>query len=184
MYYEDSFSFSVINILSVEKVVEEVSPSVKGKAARTPSKKNPRQIARLSDGEPVYGTPKGTSERKGRRASAKGVAKENAKKGKKETDANQESGAVKGGKSSTTRLSMSISGPRVQFGITQPYGLIEQSNTKLSSVVAAPHLSTNNVSPSASFRPPFTDLQQVQLRAQIFVYGSLMLVLSLSPWFL
>lgn len=154
-------------------VAGEASPSVKGKAARTPSKKNPRQSARVSDGEPVDGTPKGTSERKGRRASAKGVAKENAKKGKKETDASQESAAVKGAKSSTTRLSISSSSPHGQFGMTQPYGLIEQSNTKLSSAVAAPHLSTNNASPAASFRPPFTDLQQVQLRAQIFVYGSL-----------
>ncbi|KAI3986449.1 hypothetical protein MKX01_037731 [Papaver californicum] len=59
----------------------------------------------------------------------------------------------------------------------RPFGFIESSNTKPSPVLmghtsSLPDLNTS-IPTSALFQQPFTDSQQVQLRAQIFVYGSL-----------
>lgn len=54
---------------------------------------------------------------------------------------------------------------------------IETNNTKSS---CSPCIQTSNLPdlntsvPSALLHQPFTDMQQIQLRAQIFVYGSLM----------
>ncbi|KAI3984607.1 hypothetical protein MKX01_040484 [Papaver californicum] len=59
----------------------------------------------------------------------------------------------------------------------RPFGFIDGSNTKPSAVPmghtsSLPDLNTS-IPTSALFQQPFTDSQQVQLRAQIFVYGSL-----------
>ncbi|KAI3874807.1 hypothetical protein MKW98_019380 [Papaver atlanticum] len=59
----------------------------------------------------------------------------------------------------------------------RPFGFIDGSNTKPSPVLmghtsSLPDLNTS-IPTSALFQQPFTDSQQVQLRAQIFVYGSL-----------
>ncbi|KAI3917780.1 hypothetical protein MKW92_019047 [Papaver armeniacum] len=59
----------------------------------------------------------------------------------------------------------------------RPFGFIDGSNTKPSPVLmghtsSLPDLNTS-IQTSALFQQPFTDSQQVQLRAQIFVYGSL-----------
>ncbi|XAR70467.1 hypothetical protein NMG60_11027321 [Bertholletia excelsa] len=76
-------------------------------------------------------------------------------------------------------LSTSLSGTSqfVQFEGLKPYGNTECSATVPCGVVSVstsslPDLNTSAPS-SALFQQPFTDLQQVQLRAQIFVYGSL-----------
>ncbi|XP_026454113.1 uncharacterized protein LOC113355465 isoform X3 [Papaver somniferum] len=59
----------------------------------------------------------------------------------------------------------------------RPFGFIDGSNTKPSPVLmghtsSLPDLNTS-IPTSTLFQQPFTDSQQVQLRAQIFVYGSL-----------
>ncbi|XP_021757795.1 uncharacterized protein LOC110722805 isoform X1 [Chenopodium quinoa] len=164
------------------KVVEETAPSGKGKTERTTLQKTPRHNARVSDGESGPGGSRGTSERKGRRGSAKGTAKENSKKGNQLKGPIQDNASMKTDKVSNMQLSPPISSPLAQFGQMQAYGIIEGSSKKPSGVVAVPTSSlpdlntaalNNTTSPSASFRQSFTDMQQVQLRAQIFVYGSL-----------
>lgn len=163
-------------------VNEESTPAGEGKTARTPSQKTSRKSARASDGEHTPETSKGTSERRGRRSSAKGTTKEKAKGNQaKRTSLDISSG--KGDKASNTLVSTSsISNPHVQLGQMLPHGQIEWGDTKVSSTVAVatsnlPDLNTsalgNSSCPPALFRQPFTDSQQVQLRAQIFVYGSL-----------
>jgi hypothetical protein len=110
----------------------------------------------------VGSTLKATPERKPRRNSAKLAGKEVGKKG---TQAKE--------KNPTKELDKKLSGP------TSPLGtiVIERSGAKESgvSLVPASNLPDLNtsVSPSSLFQQPFTDVQQVQLRAQIFVYGSL-----------
>ena len=151
--------------------------------------KTSHKSARASDGEHAPETSKGTSECRGKRSSAKGATKEKAKGNQaKRTSLDISSG--KGDKASSTLVSTSsISNLHVQLGQMQPCGQIERGDTKVSSAVAVPtsnlpDLNTsalgNSSCPPALFRQPFTDSQQVQLRAQIFVYGSLMLVLCLS----
>ncbi|GAB4834999.1 hypothetical protein Ancab_033266 [Ancistrocladus abbreviatus] len=144
----------------------------------TTTRRNPRGC----DSEMPAGTSKSTSERKGRRGSGKGMSKENSKKANlvKETGADKSSG--KGDKPSNVPLGPFGSSPHAKFAEMQPYGRIEQNNVKLSTAVTVPtsdlpdlNSSTPNKStpPSSAFQQPFTDMQQVQLRAQIFVYGSL-----------
>ncbi|XWS38584.1 hypothetical protein CRYUN_Cryun19dG0143900 [Craigia yunnanensis] len=92
---------------------------------------------------------KGTSERKTRRAGGKSTGKEAAKKGistKERTPARQ---SERNDRISNLSLSPAGIGQLVQSNEMQHYGHMEV------------------------FHQPFTDLQQVQLRAQIFVYGAL-----------
>ncbi|XP_057521547.1 uncharacterized protein LOC130801679 isoform X2 [Amaranthus tricolor] len=163
------------------KVMEETAPSGKAKTQRKPSQKTPRQNARVSDGDAGTGTSKGTSERKGRRGSARGASKEDVKKGNQSKRPNQENASAEVDKVSKIMLSTP---PQVQLVQMQSYGNIEASDKK-SSGVSVPAVPTSNLPDlnssalktsttlSTAFRQPFTDLQQVQLRAQIFVYGSL-----------
>ena len=172
--------------------MEETAPSGKAKTQRKPSQKTPRQNARVSDGDAGTGTSKGTSERKGRRGSARGASKEDVKKGNQSKRPNQENASAEVDKVSKIMLSTP---PQVQLVQMQSYGNIEASDKK-SSGVSVPAVPTSNLPDlnssalktsttlSTAFRQPFTDLQQVQLRAQIFVYGSLMSVLFLLFHFL
>ncbi|KAL2926390.1 Melanoma-associated antigen D1 [Bienertia sinuspersici] len=163
-------------------VMEDTAPSAKAKTERTPTQKISCQNARVSDGVSGPGTSKGTSDRKGRRGPGKGTAKENAKKGNQSRGAIQENATGKVENISSILSSTPTSSPHAQFGQMQSHGNIEAINKKLSGAVAVPtsnlpdlnnSVLNNSTSQSASFRPPFSDLQQVQLRAQIFVYGSL-----------
>lgn len=65
----------------------------------------------------------------------------------------------------------------VQPSETQPYGHVDGSikpySVLTTSTSSLPDLNTS-APQSVIFQQPFTDLQQVQLRAQIFVYGALM----------
>ncbi|KAL2903063.1 Melanoma-associated antigen D1 [Bienertia sinuspersici] len=162
--------------------MEDTAPSAKAKTERTPTQKISCQNARVSDGVSGPGTSKGTSDRKGRRGPGKGTAKENAKKGNQSRGAIQENATGKVENISSILSSTPTSSPHAQFGQMQSHGNIEAINKKLSGAVAVPtsnlpdlnnSVLNNSTSQSASFRPPFSDLQQVQLRAQIFVYGSL-----------
>lgn len=116
-----------------------------------------------------------SSERKPRRAPGKSSTKETPKKGKPVKESSSSRYAEKG--DTTSHL------PLNSAGILQPsemkqYGQGECNNMKSFGVLSTsmstlPDLNTQ-VSSSAAFQQPFTDLQQVQLRAQIFVYGALM----------
>lgn len=131
----------------------------------------------VSEGQ-ITGGGKSSRERKTRRRSGKATVKETAKKGnhvKETTPARQ---LERGDKSTNVSLSPSAIFQFVQSSELQHYGHVEGSNTKPFFVLTAstsnlPDLNTS-ASPSTMFQQPFTDLQQVQLRAQIFVYGSLM----------
>ncbi|XP_050227971.1 uncharacterized protein LOC126677416 isoform X2 [Mercurialis annua] len=118
---------------------------------------------------------KGVSERKPRRSSGKATAKETVKKGKPI----KEPASVRSERGDkTTSISMSPSGvPQlVQSSDMQRYGHLDSNNVKpfviATSSSSLPDLNSS-VSQAAILQQPFTDLQQVQLRAQIFVYGAL-----------
>ncbi|KAG2679912.1 hypothetical protein I3760_11G072900 [Carya illinoinensis] len=131
----------------------------------------------VSEGQITRGRSKGTHERKTKRGSAKATGKETAKRGnhvKETTPARQ---SERGDKSTNVSLSPSAIFQFVQSSEMQHYGHIEGSNAKpifllTGSTSSLPDLNTSG-SPSTVFQQPFTDLQQVQLRAQIFVYGAL-----------
>ncbi|XP_057993525.1 uncharacterized protein LOC110651242 isoform X2 [Hevea brasiliensis] len=142
---------------------------------------DPKTAQDISRGSPKFSNvaiahdaSKGNSARKTRRAS-KATAKETAKKGNpvKVTSSVRSERGVK-----TTSVSLSPSGVSqlVQSNEMQRYGHVDTSNLKpfvlATSTSGLPDLNSS-VSPAAMFQQPFTDLQQVQLRAQIFVYGAL-----------
>lgn len=122
------------------------------------------------DGRAPPGGLKGPSERKARRGSSKSV-KESGKKGVKETIPLKQN---ERGEKSHASLSPSVTGQLMQLET----GNVERGATKASGNVSVPTSDLPDLNSSAPasvlFRQPFTDLQQVQLRAQIFVYGSLM----------
>ncbi|KAL9262354.1 hypothetical protein AKJ16_DCAP12332 [Drosera capensis] len=115
--------------------------------------------------------PRSASERKNRRGAGKGKSKEvipDELTGKED-------------KLSDLPLRPFGGSPRAKFPKMQPYVGNELNNTKSSGLVSSPasslpdlNSSKNSASvPAATFHQPFSDMQQVQLRAQIFVYGSL-----------
>lgn len=128
------------------------------------------------DGEIASGGSKGTTERKRRRASTKGAGKESAKKGtvKATTPTRQ---VERGDISSSVSLGKSGIFQFAQPNEIQYYGLVD-SSSKTYSILTSSTSSLPDLNSSAPaslvFQQPFTDLQQVQLRAQIFVYGALM----------
>ncbi|KAJ0105601.1 hypothetical protein Patl1_18472 [Pistacia atlantica] len=130
---------------------------------------------RMSDKGNVRSGSKGTSERKTRRASNKGMGKDGAKKGNAVKDTTPLRQSEKGDKTNNVSLSPSGIGQLVQSSELQHYGHVDSSSMKPFGVLAtsASTLPDLNTSSSAVFQQPFTDLQQVQLRAQIFVYGAL-----------
>ncbi|KAK8505595.1 hypothetical protein V6N12_038334 [Hibiscus sabdariffa] len=114
------------------------------KAAQETSRTNP-QVTRRGN---VRGGSKGTSEHKPRRSGGKSAGKEAAKKGnatKETTPARQSERSDR-----TSNVSLGSAGTGQLSHEMQHHGHIE-----------------------GVFQQPFTDLQQVQLRAQIFVYGAL-----------
>lgn len=103
----------------------------------------------IAEGPQAAQSSKGTSERKTRRPS-KGTGKETAKK----ASHTKETPTVRQSESNMASLS-----PSLIAQIVRPDEQLPDLNT--------------SASPSSAFQQPFTDSQQVQLRAQIFVYGSL-----------
>eukprot|EP00258_Populus_trichocarpa_P036288 XP_024452307.1 uncharacterized protein LOC7461980 isoform X2 [Populus trichocarpa] len=169
-------SFFNIPATKVSPIVN-ASPSASGvvqidpKIAQDPSHGSPK----VSDVATVRTGSKGTSERKTRRSSGKASGKESARKG----NPTKETASVrleKGEKMSNVSPGPSGISQHVQSNEMQCYGHVDSSTMK--PFVLAPSSSNlpdlnSSVSPSLMFQQPFTDLQQVQLRAQIFVYGAL-----------
>ncbi|XP_065857856.1 uncharacterized protein [Euphorbia lathyris] len=152
--------------------------------ASTPSglgQLDPKVALDLSHGSPkvsdvavVLSGSKGNTERKTRRASGKATAKDTAKK---RNSASTASGKLDRG-DKMTGVSPSSSGVSqlVQSNEVQRIGNLDSNSLKpfvlATSTAGLPDLNSS-VSPAAVFHQPFSDLQQVQLRAQIFVYGAL-----------
>ncbi|GAV72838.1 Agenet domain-containing protein [Cephalotus follicularis] len=188
----DSFTFEVSS-LAVSSVTEtvknwqsfasmqasKVSPIVEGSPS-TPclGQLDPNTLLDTSHGsiqvsgrEAVRG--KASSDRKPRRTSAKAAGKESSKKGNSVKDLTPMivRQSEKSDKTSIVSLSPSgicqlVQSNEMQLSSLKPIGVLTPSTSSL------PDLNSS-VSSSALFQQPFTDLQQVQLRAQIFVYGAL-----------
>ncbi|GMH09544.1 hypothetical protein Nepgr_011385 [Nepenthes gracilis] len=167
--------FPSVEMSKSSLVVERSTPAGQGITASC-------QSPRGSHSEMTRRTSKSTSERKGRRASGKGPSKENAKKVNHAKETSSEKSLGKGDKASNMSLYPLGSLPHAKLSEMQSRGLIELNNTKISSAVTVPTSNlpdlnfsalNNSILPSPTFQQPFTDMKQVQLRAQIFVYGSL-----------
>ncbi|XVF10851.1 hypothetical protein REPUB_Repub07fG0218500 [Reevesia pubescens] len=131
--------------------VMEGTPSTSG--VSTVSAKAAQEVShanlQASERENVRGGSKGTSERKTRRAGSKSTGKAAAKKGSAAKETTPARQSEKNDRTSNVSLSSAGIGQLMQSNEMQHYGHMEV------------------------FHQPFTDLQQVQLRAQIFVYGAL-----------
>lgn len=132
----------------------------------------------VPDGEITRRRSKGTSERKPRRSSVKAAGKDTTKKGTHVKETTPVRQSERGDKSSNVALSPPGIFHLVQSNEMQHYGHVEGNNNKSYLVLAASTSSlpdlNSSASPSTVFQQPFTDFQQLQLRAQIFVYGALM----------
>ncbi|XP_022736145.1 uncharacterized protein LOC111289397 isoform X2 [Durio zibethinus] len=131
--------------------VVEGTPSTSGisKMDAMPAQEACHANLQASERENVRGGSKGTSERKTRRAGAKSTRKEAAKKGSAAKEMTLARQSERSDRTSNVSLSSAGIGHLVQSNEMQHYGHMEV------------------------FHQPFIDLQQVQLRAQIFVYGAL-----------
>ncbi|KAK0587508.1 hypothetical protein LWI29_024056 [Acer saccharum] len=168
--------FTTIQASKVSPIVEG-SPSTSGVAQLNP--KTAQDVShgslQVSNREIGRSGTKGTSERKNRRASTKAAGKESAKKGNTVKDTTAVRQPEKGEKASNASLTPSGIFQRVQSNEMQHYGHVDCSSMKPFGVLttSTSTLPDLNTSSSTLFHQPFTDLQQVQLRAQIFVYGAL-----------
>ncbi|CAN4127642.1 unnamed protein product [Withania somnifera] len=131
-----------------------------------------QEISHASDLVSDKGSPPGGAkgDRKARRGSGKS-GKENPRKGSQLKEINSSKQSDRGDKSGV-QFSPSVVMQKMQFEA----GTVERNITKSTGVVSFPTSNLpdlNTSSASVLFHQPFTDLQQVQLRAQIFVYGSL-----------
>ncbi|KAL0324487.1 UNVERIFIED_CONTAM: hypothetical protein Scaly_2415800 [Sesamum calycinum] len=145
----------------------EGSPSISGSSQTDP--RIVKEISHVSSLTPGVCSPSGSlggaSQRKARRGSTKS-GKGNARKGNQVKETTPLKQTEKGDKSSQF-LSPPGAGQLVTFeSVVKPRGTVSIPTSSL------PDLNTSAPS-SGFFQQPFTDLQQVQLRAQIFVYGSL-----------
>lgn len=132
----------------------------------------------ISDGEVVHSVSKGTPERKTRRASNKIAGKESSRRGSHVKEKSLTRQSERGGRSTGVSPSPSPGFQLMHPNEAHQYGHIDSISTKSSALSNAstyglPDLNTS-ASPTVLFQQPFTDLQQLQLRAQIFVYGALM----------
>lgn len=119
---------------------------------------------------------KGIPERKPRRSSVKSAVRGNANKGNMVKDAHPVLQSELQGKSSSMSL-----GPSGKHQLVQPNEILHHGQEGLGTrpfgaLITSSSLPDLNSSafPPMFFQQPFNDLQQVQLRAQILVYGSLM----------
>ncbi|XP_027912993.1 uncharacterized protein LOC114173009 isoform X1 [Vigna unguiculata] len=148
-----------------------IGPS-KTKAVRKSSHGNQQ----ISDVGAVHSASKATPERKTRRVSNKSAGKESSKRGSRAKDTTLTRQSDRGDKPIKVSLSPSPGFQMMQSNEVQQYGHIESNSTKSFALVNTSTSSLPDLNTSASpvlFHQPFTDVQQVQLRAQIFVYGAL-----------
>ncbi|KAG8659470.1 uncharacterized protein LOC110609645 isoform X3 [Manihot esculenta] len=123
--------------------------------------------SKVSDVPVAHGASKSNSKCKTRRASGKAAAKGTAKKGR---PVKVTSSVISEREVKTSCISLSPSGSSQLVP-----GHVDSSNLRpfvLATSTSLPDLNSS-VCTASMFQQPFTDLQQVQLRAQIFVYGAL-----------
>ncbi|KAM7494072.1 hypothetical protein LguiB_028681 [Lonicera macranthoides] len=151
--------------------------TIEGSPSTSGGKKMPSRPTQANEGGSTRGGSKGTPERKPRRSSGKSAGKESARKGNQTKEKTTAKESDRGDKSSVPTNPLGT-GQLVQSEELKLYGNVERSGAKSGGVVSIPasnlpDLNTSLPPPAALFQQPFTDVQQVQLRAQIFVYGSL-----------
>ncbi|XP_010449634.1 PREDICTED: uncharacterized protein LOC104731840 isoform X2 [Camelina sativa] len=113
------------------------------------------------------------SERKPRRTS-KSAGKETSRKGTSVKGATPYQQFQSGGKTNAVNQNLACPIPITQS--TEKQQILQSPNLKSFGTLSTPTASVpdlNSFALSSILRRPFTDLQQVQLRAQIFVYGAL-----------
>ncbi|XP_054809968.1 uncharacterized protein LOC129311623 isoform X2 [Prosopis cineraria] len=156
----------------------EVSPS----SGLDPSKTktagdNSHGSAQISDGERARSVSKSTPQRKTRRAPNKTAGKAPSRKTShvKETPPSRQ--PERTDKSNNVKLSSPPGFQLMQSNEMLQYGHVDSGSAKPFALLNASTSSLPDLNTSASasvlFQQPFTDLQQIQLRAQIFVYGAL-----------
>uniref|UniRef100_A0A2P2M6Y4 G2484-1 protein n=1 Tax=Rhizophora mucronata TaxID=61149 RepID=A0A2P2M6Y4_RHIMU len=130
---------------------------------------------KVTDGAIANSGSNSNTERKSRRSSGKATVKASSKR----RNPVKETASVRlerGGKMTNVSLSPPGIFRPVQLNEMQCFGHVNSSAVKplvlAASTSSLPDLNFS-ASSSAMFQQPFTDLQQVQLRAQIFVYGAL-----------
>lgn len=130
----------------------------------------------ISDGVMAHSVSQGTPERKPRRSSNKTAGKETSRKGNKGKSLGRHS--ERGNRSTSVSLSPSPGFQVMQLNDVQQYGHVDSVSTKQFAILNVSNSSLPDLNSSASppvlFQQPFMDIQQIQLRAQIFVYGALM----------
>jgi len=124
-------------------------------------------------------TTKTTSEDRSTRAARSSNEKVTTPKGKsaKGTSTRKKSTDCVGKSCTTSSAPVGTISSGMQLVEIKPYTYTESNlmKTSTSTIVQSSSLpDLNSSSATTLFHQPFTDLQQVQLRAQIFVYGSLM----------
>ncbi|KAE9607437.1 putative transcription factor interactor and regulator C3H-WRC/GRF family [Lupinus albus] len=131
----------------------------------------------ISDGEVTHSVSKGTPELKTRRVSTKTPGKESSRKRRQAKEKPLARQSEKGGGSTSVSLSPPPGFQRMHSNEVQQYGHSDSNSTKPFAVSNASTSGLPDLNTSASlpilFQQPFTDIQQIQLRAQIFVYGAL-----------
>lgn len=133
----------------------------------------------VSGSQIVRGDSKNASDHKRRRAPGKAAGKEASKKSNRTRETGVVSQPERGNGSCTVSPVRSMSRELMQSEGMLRSGQLEHNNPKpcgaLSTLASdLPDLNASASPPSPGMlSQPFTDLQQVQLRAQIFVYGSL-----------
>ncbi|XP_038678911.1 uncharacterized protein LOC119980319 isoform X2 [Tripterygium wilfordii] len=163
------------------KRAKKITPIVEGSpstSARVQSDPRFTQVvtqANLKVPDGSKGTPRRT-----RRASGETTGKENARKGSSSKETTPVRQLGKGEKASNASVTSSGIHQLPQSDEIQHYGHVDSigSGIKPFSIATTASClldrnSSASVSASVVFHQPFTDLQQVQLRAQIFVYGAL-----------
>ncbi|CAI8589138.1 unnamed protein product [Vicia faba] len=131
----------------------------------------------ILDGEVAFSASKATPKRKARQSSNKAAGKESARRGSRVKNASPAIQSEKSDVSTKVSHSPSPGFKLMHSNEVQQYGHADSNGAKAFSIVntstsSLPDLNTS-ASPPVLFHQPFTDLQQVQLRAQIFVYGAL-----------
>ncbi|XP_019446089.1 PREDICTED: uncharacterized protein LOC109349651 isoform X3 [Lupinus angustifolius] len=131
----------------------------------------------ISDGEATHSVSKGTPERKTRRPSNKTPGKESSRKRHQGKEKPLTKQSERGGGSTSISLSPPPGFQLMHSNEVHQYGHSDSNSTKPFALFNASTSNLPDLNTSASlpvhFQQPFMDIQQIQLRAQIFVYGAL-----------
>ncbi|GAU29323.1 hypothetical protein TSUD_226940 [Trifolium subterraneum] len=164
---------------NISSIASGESPSTSGLGPSTtkPVANISHGTPQISDAEVALSASKATPKRKARQSSNKAAGKESARRGGRVKNASPARQSEKGDKSTKVSLSPSPGFKLMQSNEGQQYGHVDSNSAKAFSLAntstsSLPDLNTS-ASPPLFFHQPFSDLQQVQLRAQILVYGAL-----------